>query len=717
MLLGAPVGWDDDKISSILQRTLDETTPIFQSLLLSPLSTQEAMHILRVSTLPTLGYLMRVVPPRLLSDTCRAFDKLVLEVAAKKLGLPELTERTAKQTRLKLRNSGLGLQSTEQTSPIAFACAFIASHDLLSEPIILGKTSLHPDSQYRHHVVHAINETRSQVAGRANAAEFVPPASDLSGPKPSILQWIRRNQSGAAELPRKLQHVFSHASDLNRFDALFSSSCKADQARLKPCSVHGNAAWLGALPTSIETRMSKTVMRLATRIRLGVQLFDGKPYDCICGEANGKAGADPLHALSCIKIRRTEVNVRHNNVAQKLYQAAVRAGCIVQKETQSWDSQERVDLEIITPAGERLIIDVTVVQPTAPSFSRARDGPHNTTLFAANFASKQKCAKYSDMTKQQEAEFIAAAAEIFGGLTPATLALAKRICNFATRTSCPWTHKELYANLISAIAVAIQIGNAHCAMRVHAMNVEAGRATKPIIDFSEKDMQLDAFADSDSRLPEHEEQPTPPASPRVVVRIPAHSNTASPAPASPKQPALVSPHRSPALHDGFGVVDEKATPLQANKNARITVTATTATPQRDGFGIVDERPTPVPQTARFAVNVHARNAEFDQLRGVSVTPLRAQSGKNVHLVLPSGTPRNPQREFLHDDDPNIGRFHAARSRAHARANRGQSRRARAPQRSHFQRVLQHERSPSIDLPPNPRTPSHSVESVIVVPTP
>src|SRR4051794_33026481 len=118
----------------------------------------------------------------------------------------------------KKTNGGFGLQSTELTSPIAFACAFVAAHDLLAELTILCNNMLAIDSTYRKDITYAIEQTRTQV-GTQESAQWVPPSAQLSGPKPTILDWIARNQSGAAHLPRKLQHVLAHASDRNRYDA------------------------------------------------------------------------------------------------------------------------------------------------------------------------------------------------------------------------------------------------------------------------------------------------------------------------------------------------------------------------------------------------------------------------------------------------------------------------------------------------------------------
>jgi hypothetical protein len=75
-LLGAPIGWDDDKKRTLLQKTVADSQIMFDQLLNPALSAQDTMIILRVCTLPTFGYLMRVVSPSLLFKSAQAFDDI-----------------------------------------------------------------------------------------------------------------------------------------------------------------------------------------------------------------------------------------------------------------------------------------------------------------------------------------------------------------------------------------------------------------------------------------------------------------------------------------------------------------------------------------------------------------------------------------------------------------------------------------------------------------
>jgi hypothetical protein len=86
--------------------------------------------------------------PQLLADAAREFDDRIYETATKKMQLPILKDTQAQQLRLKLRNGGFGLPSTVETSPIAFAAAFISAHDVLAEQLVLGTTGLTPRSLY-----------------------------------------------------------------------------------------------------------------------------------------------------------------------------------------------------------------------------------------------------------------------------------------------------------------------------------------------------------------------------------------------------------------------------------------------------------------------------------------------------------------------------------------------------------------------------------------
>ena len=62
MLLGAPIGWDDNKRLRLLEEIAAELDPMFDMLMHDSLPVQETMGLLRYCLLPSLGYLQRIVP-------------------------------------------------------------------------------------------------------------------------------------------------------------------------------------------------------------------------------------------------------------------------------------------------------------------------------------------------------------------------------------------------------------------------------------------------------------------------------------------------------------------------------------------------------------------------------------------------------------------------------------------------------------------------------
>ncbi|MHB1956108.1 MAG: reverse transcriptase domain-containing protein [Sulfobacillus sp.] len=536
MLLGAPIGWDATKIKALLQTVVDDCQTLFDRLLHPALTRQESVLVLRLCLVPTFGYIMRVAMPQLLAESARQFDTKVLETAVKKLQLPKLTEQQTKQLRLKLRNGGLGLPSTTDTSPLAFLSAFLSAHDLLAEKQIAGTTGF-PRSRYHDAIAHAVGRTRSLV-GDQPASRWIPPQPELKDNMPTIINWAKARASAVVHMPRKLQHAFTHAADRNRLAQLLRNSNKHDRSRLRAVSADLASAWLTAIPSSRKTQLSNPDMSIACRFRLGISAYDDRPYSCVCGKNNGKAGVDSTHALACQKVRKTEVNMRHNVFRNEFTAAANKCGCTALNEPQALNSQQRADTHIILPDGDVVWVDTSVVHPTAPTWQKR--GSAERTLAAANTRALEKHTRYDALAAEQGASFVAAIAETYGGLNPECKALAKRITRFAANNDgCPLTAKEAYSELISSIAVGIQRGNARIFQRMRMINKAAGLAVADL------------------------------------ARAPASvSNEADFRPANPMHTRSAARSGVPAQPDGFGIVDESSVPLpeqlpapRANVNA------------------------------------------------------------------------------------------------------------------------------------------------------
>lgn len=308
------------------------------------------------------------------------------------------------------------------------------------------------------------------------------------------------------------------------------------------------------------------------------------------------------------------------------------------------------------------------------------------------------------MSTQQDSEFYAAAAEAHGGFNDQAVKLGQRICAFATRATCPYTRKELYSALISSLAVWLQIGNARCAMRVRAMNAQAGLAVAPLV-FKKAPARTNAAPSlSASSSPSHA-KPSAPSSNPVVNTSPAPANafrvTAHVKPVQRQTITVISralqqqistqkqqPASSPAQPDEFGVVDEKATPLPLDRPGTRS----------------DET------NARPSVDVHARNADFDRRQGLAFSPLRSEQSTTpeVDYVLPTEDVNDSNAELELPED--VPRRTKQRGRSRNRRARGGPKRTTST--AHTRVFI----SDSV----KPRTPTperHSVQSVIVIPSP
>ena len=86
--LGVLVGSGSQQMRAWLERQIDSYKEDLELLLHPELPAQVAMILLRLSVIPQLGYLARVVPPSLLAPHARRFDEMVLDVVQRKFLLP-----------------------------------------------------------------------------------------------------------------------------------------------------------------------------------------------------------------------------------------------------------------------------------------------------------------------------------------------------------------------------------------------------------------------------------------------------------------------------------------------------------------------------------------------------------------------------------------------------------------------------------------------------
>ena len=541
-LLGGPIGWDRKKMAAMAMDVHRDSALLFEQILHPVLPVQEAMLILRSCAQPIPGYLSRVLPPEVLANAADAFDRQLLETAAIKLNLSRpLSPASVRQLQHRLGNSGFGLCSN---SPIAYTCALAAAAPLLCHSDILPRGVPHPSSAFATDFIGAIQATReatlrkpqpvAQAAQPADqsapsppldpAAVLLPPADDPT--EANSLNWFADQGAGIAKPNAKLQHALSHIADRHRFRSLLQASKPADRARLLSCSAAGASAWQTAIPSDSSLRLHPRAYQAAARLRLGLPIHDDIATRCTCGHSNADPTIDKHHGLSCIKVRRAQVNFRHDMVKDAFHQWARRLGCPAIKEPKNLiKGQERGDNLIAFPGGDLVLCDVSIVQPSAPTHvDRGQD-----QLAVAEFAAAEKRKQYTPLAEQEGAKFVPLIAEVFGGLHEETAQFIKRLAWLAdTDAACPWDRNEALIGITGAISVAIQLGNLMAFDRVQLNNRNAGLvpsrrqpvADEPLLlcgpDDSKLRPQANDVNDPSGPFDHDDDQPSPLAGQREI---------------------------------------------------------------------------------------------------------------------------------------------------------------------------------------------------------
>ena len=132
--LGAPVGFDQVGMNAWMREKVDSHSQFFKLLLRPDLPVQVAFLLLRQCLIPSMGYLARVVSPRVLASHASSFDDTVIRTATEKLGLPPSIDTAALLPLcLPIRLGGFGLRSVRLVSRLR--CAIHLEFCSRQEPI------------------------------------------------------------------------------------------------------------------------------------------------------------------------------------------------------------------------------------------------------------------------------------------------------------------------------------------------------------------------------------------------------------------------------------------------------------------------------------------------------------------------------------------------------------------------------------------------------
>ena len=181
-------------------------------------------------------------------------------------------------------------------------------------------------------------------------------------------------------------------------------------------------------------------------------------------------------ALACLSLTNGELTRRHDAVVDAIARMAWMVGAQVRREVRGLnpDNKQRPDIQIAFP-GRMLLTDVAVTYSLTPYYISA-------TGSSAAVAQRRKRNKYASVASHLGAELLNVCVDACGGLASDASKLVRAIGDEGEKWSAgTWSSDDIQRRLLSAIAVAVQRGNALTMLtaftRATSTRVDQGRPT------------------------------------------------------------------------------------------------------------------------------------------------------------------------------------------------------------------------------------------------
>jgi hypothetical protein len=258
-----------------------------------------------------------------------------------------------------------------------------------------------------------------------------------------------------------LQHIFTtamhhtNATRLQEAGPLDEEEKKRFNARLNAVNAPESSTWLNTTPTESHLTLSDFQYKIAVRNRLGLKPINIMPN--VCADCGSAMDIHCDHFLTCISRRKRELNTRHDQVAKFIQKTVVMTGgcATIEPSHLERESRKRPDLDIQLD-GNRILIDVSIVHPTAPShYNLASKKP----LVTAENMEKTKLTKYTDIARYHNCTFIPIVLESYGGMPQKCLEFISTLSIFSEQNTNLYGWRDIAKDLKAGIAIAIQRGN------------------------------------------------------------------------------------------------------------------------------------------------------------------------------------------------------------------------------------------------------------------
>jgi hypothetical protein len=471
--LGGIIGFDTQVMVDWCLAQVKLHDRLFSAIIHPSLPSQSALLILRMSALPRLDYLTRVLPPSVLNAAMVSFDAMVLQSVIRKLQLPSpLSDEAQSLLRLPIRMGGCGIRSLLSVAPAAYFGAMA-----IAAPFILNTINL---------FIHAPPEDASPSLSSASSPSPPSPPSPLSFPLALTLLYslpISRHLSDCITslkqvgippssplLPpatpdfwvlygngkRGLQKRLSQIIHTLSYDDLrLKTRDPLAKARFIACGVKHSGSWLNTVPSSPELFLMDAHFALAVRLRLGLPPQEKLPLECKCGAV---LKTDPAHFLSCKLLKRTIVTARHDMLVRQIASFVRSAGGSVFIEPKYLEGK-RADAQIYFTSDISLM-DVQITHPAAPYYAISTNIA-STPLGTARSREIAKHSKYDKQAKSEGASFYPFVMETYGGLGKEASVFVQKVSKLYIESSpFPINRNTFTTKMVKAFGITLQKGNA-----------------------------------------------------------------------------------------------------------------------------------------------------------------------------------------------------------------------------------------------------------------
>ena len=218
---------------------------------------------------PRMNYWARTTAPSTFIAAARAFDTLVVDTFCQRLKLPDLTDAARAQIELPVGVGGFGLTSLVLVSPAAWYCAFAQAFPTI-RPHILSLDTLSDEVPFVLTLSQCFTYFSKYTFPRGSPISADIHRFWLDYGQKRVLSGAQRLIMAAIYKARK-EIIFN---DFNRDSP--------DRARLNSISAPFAGSWLTTLPIDPLFSIHDIHFALASRLRLGLALFDDVNR-CICG--------------------------------------------------------------------------------------------------------------------------------------------------------------------------------------------------------------------------------------------------------------------------------------------------------------------------------------------------------------------------------------------------------------------------------------------------